>query len=627
MNIGTAGHVDHGKTRLVLALTGKDTDRLKEEKQRGISIQLGFAPLVLPSGRCCSVVDVPGHERFVKTMTAGAAGLDMVLFLMAADEGIRPQTREHLEILTLLGINQGVAVLSKADLADEEGLALAGEEFTHLLQGSSLADAPMVAVSAHTGAGLAELLAAIDRIAAALPPRPLDAPPRLGVDRVFSVPGFGTVAAGSLVQGRLEKGQKVEIINPQGQLEARIRFLEVHGERREAVLAGERAAINLAGVEKGQIPLGSWLAQPGLLNLGGCWDVSLQLLPHAPSLRQGARLHLYAGTGRTLARLRLVDREILQGGEECLCQLILESPLAALKHDRFIIRSFSPVKTIGGGSVFCGNAPRLKRCQALAALNLAAQEEPLKEMLGLLEPRPLTLEQAAAAAGESPEKTAELLGQLRAEKRAVFLGEGKQGLYLSAQALAAAKKRALAELAAFHQRHPLRQGALAEALRSKAMPDLPPRLWQDLLKNWAAESMLEEKAGLFALPGFQPGGNRRQKAWRQQAEELYLAAFLSPPSYMEIAKRLHIPPGEREELWAWFEGDFLLRAGEGIFFHRRAVEKAQKLLLAAYGKEQIFSLAEARDLLQTSRKYALLLLEYLDACSFTQREGEGRRIL
>ncbi|HWR97596.1 MAG TPA: selenocysteine-specific translation elongation factor, partial [Candidatus Methanoperedens sp.] len=348
--IGTAGHIDHGKTTLVRALTGIDTDRLKEEKERGITIELGFAHLDLPGLPPAGIVDVPGHEKFVHHMVAGAAGIDLVLLVVAADEGIMPQTREHLDICRLLGVTQGIVVLTKADLVEAEWLALVSQDVTAYLAGSFLEGAPLVPVSSTTGRGIPELRAAIAARLATVPPRAASGLPRLPIDRVFTMKGFGTVVTGTLVAGRLDVGDAVEVLP--ARVESRIRGIQVYGAAVESARAGQRTAINLPGVEKAAIERGNVLTRPGLLEPSYLMDARLSYLRSASRpLANRTRVRLHLGTSEILARVILLGRAELAPGEEAMVQLRLEAPGVALPRDRFVIRGYSPVVTLGGGEL------------------------------------------------------------------------------------------------------------------------------------------------------------------------------------------------------------------------------------------------------------------------------------
>ncbi len=348
--VGTAGHVDHGKTRLVKALTGVDTDRLREEQERGISIELGFAPLPLGSGVVAGIVDVPGHERFVKNMLAGAGGVDLVLFVVAADEGVMPQTREHLDILELLHVQKGIVALTKTDLVDQDWLQLVQEEVRGALAGTRFADAPIIPVSSITGEGLDRLRLALEKMAAAVQPKPRAGPARLPIDRIFTITGFGTVLTGTLFSGSIRSGD-VLVIMP-SEVQGRVRSLQVHGKKTEDAHAGQRVAVNLAGVEVGEVERGDVLTTPGAFTPVRRLTAWLHALEHAPRpLKNWQRVRFHLGAKETLGRLRLLDQDELPPGADTFVQIELEEPVVAAVHDRFVIRQYSPVTTVGGGEI------------------------------------------------------------------------------------------------------------------------------------------------------------------------------------------------------------------------------------------------------------------------------------
>ncbi len=372
--IGTAGHIDHGKTTLVKALTGVDTDRLKEEKQRGISIDLGFAPFKLPGGQKAAIVDVPGHERFIRHMLAGAFGIDMVLLTIAADEGVMPQTREHMDIIELLGVDKGLVVITKKDLVDEEWMLLMEEEISEYLKGTILDGAPLMAVSAVTGEGIPDLLAAIENIAQQVQERSAEGYARLPIDRVFTIAGFGTVVTGTLWSGKINSGDTLELMP--GGLQVKVRNLHVHNDKVNTAYAGQRVAVNLQGIELAEVRRGDLLATPGVLAPSYRIDARLRLLKSSKrSLSNWNRIRFHLGTDETMGRVVLLDRDQLNAGEEALVQLVMEKPVVAYQGDRFVIRYYSPVTTIGGGVVIDPRAPKQKRFREDVLEELSKKED------------------------------------------------------------------------------------------------------------------------------------------------------------------------------------------------------------------------------------------------------------
>ncbi|MBI5709463.1 MAG: selenocysteine-specific translation elongation factor [Candidatus Eisenbacteria bacterium] len=424
--VGTAGHIDHGKTALVRRLTGVDTDRLPEEKKRGISIDLGFAPLVTPAGVHVGIVDVPGHERFVKNMLAGVGGIDLVLLVVAADEGVMPQTREHLAIVRLLGVTRGIVVLTKRDLVEDEWVAEVRRDVAALLQGTPLAGAPLVEFSAVTGAGTAELLAAMDGQLAGVAARAHGEPARLPVDRVFTVEGFGTVVTGTLWRGRIRTGDALELL-PDAR-SVRVRRVQVHGETVEEARAGQRTAVALHGVERDQVERGDWLVVPGSLRPSSILDVRFELLADVPKdWPANTRVRFHLGASEIIGRLVLLEGDAVRPGGSALAQVRLERPTVAARGDRFVVRQYSPSRTIGGGSVIEPVAQKRRHAEEIAALEVHERGSLEARLLQKLEAvtKPAATAALAQAVGESEAAVAAALAQLAAEHEVVVAGEGR----------------------------------------------------------------------------------------------------------------------------------------------------------------------------------------------------------
>ena len=581
MILGTAGHVDHGKTALVKALTGVDTDRLAEERRRGLTIELGFAPLALPGGGRLSVVDVPGHEKFIPTMLSGCAGMDLVLLAVAADQGPMPQTREHLAILSLLGVRGGVVALTRADLGERPGV---GEQVAALVKGTFLENAPVLPVSAVTGRGLPELLAAIETQAAALPPAPAAGSPRLHLDRVFSVAGSGTVVTGTLTGGALARGMVLRLWP--GEKTARVRGLECHGVPAEALSPGTRAAVNLAGVGAEEAERGMTLAPPGALELTDQVDVSLTLLPDAPyPVKNNCRLHLHHGARALVCRCVLLGRDVLEPGETGFAQLRLEAPLAALEGDRFVVRFFSPLATLGGGVILETHPPRRGRMDGarLEGLAVRASGDPAAIAARRL-----------AEAGAAP-----LRPRDPAPYRAIGAPEG-EGWFLSPAALAGYRSRGLALQ---------QQGLSRPAVRDRLFPGLP---------RGAAEALLAR----LELPA--PAPARHPLAG--ELEAFYRRAGLCPPADRAVEGAF---PGRETEVKAarraLTDCGTLAVVCKGFRIHAACLAEGLERLRRRFGTN-VFILAQARDALGVSRRYALMLLEYWDRSGVTQQLGEGRSL-
>ncbi|WP_338827249.1 selenocysteine-specific translation elongation factor [Neomoorella thermoacetica] len=627
--VGTAGHVDHGKTVLVKALTGVDTDRLKEEKERGISIELGFAPLTLPSGRQLGLVDVPGHERFIRQMLAGVGGMDLVMLVVAADEGVMPQTREHLAIIDLLQIKKGIIVITKIDLVEADWLELVREEVRQAVKGTVLEDAPLVEVSALTGEGIAELREQLDALAAVTPPRPAAGRVRLPIDRVFSVTGFGTVVTGTLWSGTIKVGDELEV-QPEG-LKTRARNLQVHGRTVKEARAGQRVAVNLAGIETEAVHRGSSLLTPGFLTPTYRLDASFKLLNGARPLANRDRVHFYLGTSEALGRVVLLDRDELNGGEEALIQLLMEKPVVASHEDRFILRSYSPMETIGGGIIIDPVPPKHRRFQAevLVSLQRRLEGSPEKILAQIIQEHRegLDWQEAATRASLSLEETRKLLQSMAAAGQVTLLRVENDLYAISTERYQAWWQAVARTLEEFHSRYPLRPGLAREELRSRYFSRLPARVYQALLEEWSREGRLQLAANTVALAGFTPSFSETQKKLLKDLEDKYRVSRWQPPSFKEVAGSFNLDPSELEELLHYLvrEG-VLVKINDEFYWHRQALGEAREVIknLASTGP---FGLAEARDALGSSRKYVLPLLEYLDQVKFTRRVGDKRVVV
>jgi selenocysteine-specific elongation factor len=627
--VGTAGHVDHGKTLLVKRLTGVDTDRLKEEKERGISIELGFAPLVLAGGQRIGLVDVPGHERFIRQMLAGAGGMDLVMLIVAADEGVMPQTMEHLQIINLLQVKRGILVITKKDLVEEDWLELVQEEIREAVKGTVMAEAPMVAVSAVTGEGLPELLLLLKEQAAMTPPKSAAGKARMPVDRNFSVTGFGTVATGTLWSGRIKVGEALELM-PQGML-ARVRSLQVHGEQVEEAVAGQRVAVNLAGLDLEEVHRGTWLGSPGAFKSSIRLDLYLQLLSSAArALKHHSRVRLYLGTTEALGRIVLLDREELNPGEAAFVQLAMEEPVVAARHDRLIIRSYSPMETIGGGMVVDPLGKKARRFQpqvlaAMAAKLRGTPEELVSQALDDSKEPLCFLPELAKKTGLKPEETISALNSL-ADKGEVFLFPAQDAEYgVAAKYYANWTDQARKLLQQFHNQYPLRQGLSKEELRTKKFPYLNSKAFQALLDHWQEKKIIKVKGNALALPEFTPapGGTLRQAL--ELAERKLKEGGFHPPAWTEIQPLLAIGPEEAEEVLQYLlRQEIVVKAAADIYFHTDAFHLAKELIAGHIRQNGGILLGEARDLLNSSRKYVLPLLEYFDQIKFTRRIGEKR---
>jgi selenocysteine-specific elongation factor len=622
--IGTAGHVDHGKSTLVQALTGINPDRLREEQEREMTIDLGFAWLTLPNGESVGIVDVPGHRDFIENMLAGVGGIDAALFVIAADEGVMPQTREHLAILDLLRIPGGVVALTKIDLIDDpDWLELVQADVSEALQGTVLDGAPIIPVSARTGQGLAELTAALQEVLARTPPRPDRGRPRLWIDRVFTIGGFGTVVTGTLVDGHLEVGQEVEIL-PRG-LRARIRGLQTHKTRIQRAVPGSRVAINLTGISKQDLARGDLVTTPGWLRPTTLTDVRLDLLRDAPfPLKHNAFVKFFCGSAETVARVRLLGTETLAPGESGWVQLELDDPLPLVRGDRFIIRVPSPAVTVGGGEVVDPNPGRKHRRfrpEVLARLETLARGTPAEVLLQTLERRgPLTVRDLLEVSGlgeAAPEALAELFSTGDAVVLDAVPEPAPARLVVSRSWWSATTARMRDELAAYHARYPLRPGMSREELRSALRLD--PRAYNGLLARAAADGLIVDEAATVRLPEHQVRFTPQQ----QQAVDDLLARFRAAPYATPSVKEAAALVGE-EVLGVLLARGDLVQVSPEVIFLRETYEEMVERIRAHIQQQGSITLAQVRDLFQTSRKYAQALLEYLDGVGVTRRVGDER---
>jgi selenocysteine-specific elongation factor len=617
--VGTAGHVDHGKSTLVRALTGIDPDRWEEEQRREMTIDLGFAWLTLPSRRNVSLIDVPGHERFIKNMLAGVGGLDAALLVIAADESVMPQTVEHLAILDLLEVRHGVVVLTRADLVDAEWLALVEEEVRARLKDTSLEDAPIVAVSARTGQGLDTLLTTLDRVLDATPSRAAaTGAPRLPVDRAFTIAGFGTVVTGTLLDGPLRVGQEVVIL-PAGR-PARVRGLQTHKQRCETALPGTRVAVNLAGVRHTEVARGDVLALPGALRPTTLLDMRLRVLGDAPApLEQNTALDLFIGAAEVRCRLTLLDAEALAPGSSGWAQLRLERPVAVMRGDRGILRVASPSRTVAGGVVVDPYPPRHRRFrpEVIAGLEARLRGDPLEvllETLGDGPPRPW-----AEVRAETGLLDWRSLAPLMAAGRVIWLGAPPEqpeavddGWLVSAAGWAQLEARLLPALRAYHGRYPLRRGMPREEARQKLR--LPARALGAALDEAAQRGLVELDETRVWLAGHDPRPSPEQWAAIEAALAAMRRAPYGPPA-----------PALDEELLAWtLEQGLVVRLAPDVFLLPETYAELLAWVRATVAAEGSVSVAMVRDRFGSSRKYAVAFLEHLDARKITRREGEGR---
>ena len=626
--VGTAGHVDHGKSTLVTALTGINPDRLKEERAREMTIELGFAWLNLPDGSEVGIVDVPGHRDFIENMLAGVGGIDAALFVVAADEGVMPQTREHLAILDILQISAGIIVLTKADLIDDpDWFDLVEADVRQAVRGTVLQDAPILRVSARSGRGIAELKQALAALLASCPLRPDLARPRLPVDRVFTVPGFGTVVTGTLVDGRLSLGDEVELL-PAG-LRGRVRSLQTHKKKEETAVPGSRTAVNISGIDVDQVRRGDVLAHPGKYRPSQRLDVHFRLLPDASAaLRHSSEVKFFVGAAEVQARVRLLGAEELPPGETGWLQLELAEPVVAVRGDRYILRRPSPGETLGGGVVVDAQpARRHKRFDGALLERLAAllQGSPADLLLqASLASGAAALRAVVARARLGAEPAESALAELLANGQLVLLEAGvpradSDLLVMAGPAWENETRRACTEVAQYHQVNPLRRGMPREELKSRLRA--APRLFNAALRRWLENGSLVEDGPFLARPGHRVRFTPAQQTVVDRLLARFAAAPYAPPSVKECQAELS------EELYGvLLELGQLAQVSAEVVFRPSDIDEMTRGVQQIISGQGSLSLAQFRDHFNTTRKYAQAFLEYLDAQGVTMRDGDLRRL-
>jgi selenocysteine-specific elongation factor len=628
--VGTAGHIDHGKTSLVKALTGIDADRLEEEKRRGITIDLGFAHLELPApnGETLRLgfVDVPGHERFVRNMLAGVGGIDLVLLVIAADEGIKPQTREHFDICRLLEVRRGITVLTKSDAIDADTLEVARLEVEDFLRGSFLdpSHSPVVAVSSLTGAGLDVLKIALAKVAAEVSAKDSTALARLPIDRVFTMKGFGTVATGTLVSGTISKEEELEVFPSRQRV--RVRGVQVHGTAADQAIAGQRTALNLAGVSTEDLARGMSLAPPNTFQTTSQIDVSLSLLPSAKPLKDRARVHLHAYTMETIAEVRLYGTKLLKPGDAAYAQLRLAEPALFLPADRFILRQFSPVVTIGGGVVLdAAPVPKLKP----EAVTLFLQAFSSGDADGILGARivrrqnqGISLSQLIAETGWAQETIQTRLAPALARGAVLKIGD----LFLNFAAMNTIRALVPTAVADFHRRNPLVTGIGKEALRETLK--LSPVVYEAALQSLVRDHKIEVSGDLVHLPGRSVVMKDDEAESKKIIEHAFTSAGLKVPSLKDVLASLKVDKARAQKLVTLLLRDkILIKISDELVFHQSALLDLRHKITALKATTPKIDVARFKDLTGVSRKYAIPLLEYLDREHITKRVGDERLIL
>jgi selenocysteine-specific elongation factor len=631
--LGTAGHVDHGKTSLIKALTGIDTDRLKEEKQRGITIELGFAYLDLPCGRRLGIVDVPGHERFVKNMVAGAAGIDLVAFVIAADEGIMPQTREHYEICRLLGVKNGLIVITKKDLVEPDWLELVIDEVREFFSNTFLAEAPLVTVSATTGESIPEVVAVLDRLVKATALEEPAGPFRLPVDRIFTMKGFGAVVTGTSISGRIRVGDDITIYPEQ--IGGKIRGLQVHTETVPEVGAGRRTAINIQGLDKERIRRGDVVATPGCLQPSYVMDADfIYLASNKKNLKHRARVRVHLGTAEIAGRVSLLEVDELTPGSQANVQLLLEEPAGVWPGDRYVVRSYSPITTIGGGAILHGTPRKRRRLKPEDRTNnrrifqiyhTGSPEELILFHLQENGHRGLTFDELAVRTGWFGNRLKKLL-QLPISARKILVIDSEKQRMLHAEVYQELLARAVELLEVFHRENPLKTGISKEELRSRLLRGLDQRLFQFVLNELSRQQSIVQDQAHIRLSTHQVALKDEEDKLRRELTAVFQAEGLAPPTIKEILEKFSRHPESviRSILGVMVQENMLVKVNESLYFPAGPLAELEKQVVDFIRREGEIDAARFKTLTGLTRKYTIPLMEYLDKIKVTIRVGDKR---
>ncbi|GAB7023509.1 selenocysteine-specific translation elongation factor [Salidesulfovibrio brasiliensis] len=627
--MGTAGHIDHGKTTLVKGLTGIDCDRLSEEKKRGITIELGFAFLDFDDDTRLSVVDVPGHERFVKNMVAGAAGIDFVLLVIAADEGIMPQTREHLEICSLLGIETGLVALTKTDMVDEEWLEMVEEEVASYLEPTFLGGTPIIPVSAHTGQGIPELRAELKKLMDRFAPKRRSDIARLPVDRVFTMKGYGTVVTGTLISGNFKVGDEV-VLYPD-ETPAKIRNLQSHGESVEVAPAGRRTAVNLQGVEVQDVTRGEVLARPGTMFPSDVWDIELTMLKSSPRpLKHRKEVHFHHGSREIMARIYLNDREKLKPGETAVCQVRFTTPLSAVYGDRIVMRSFSPLRTIAGGRVLSPLGHRVKRfsddLEKLSALTAEAPDEVIVAQLELAGPKGVSFAELLIMTDLETKALEKTLNGL-AGKQLALMFDKEERRYASGRLVTELMEGLVSWLGEFHKKHSMKPGVQRGELASTWGRGIPPKLLHLVLERLMKKGDVVGDQEILRLKDHKVSLASDTAKVRELILGAYEKGGIRPPNLKDVLEPTKMDFKQAAPVFRLLqEQGHLVKIKEEMYYHAPALEDIRNRIIAFFEDNEEMGAQDFKGLTDLSRKFAIPVLEYFDKERLTVRVGDVRRL-
>ncbi len=620
--LGIAGHIDHGKTSLTKKLTNVDTDRLKEEKERGVSIELGFAPLVLPSGKRVSVVDVPGHERFIRQMIAGAAGIDLVILVIAADEGVMPQTREHFDIIRFLGIDRGIIALTKKDLVDSDWLEMVQEEVREWVQDSFLQDAPILSLSAHTGEGIAELLATIEEIISTIPERDASEPFRMPIDRVFTKKGAGAVVTGTVYEGQISEGDLVEVF-PLGE-KVKIRQINVHHAQVSTAYAGQRAALNLSGVDFKEMERGYSLTAPDYFRKTDRLDISFHMLAHHDfNLKQRSRIRLHIATSEIMGKIVFYDRNELEPGDEVLCQLQLEEEIIAKPGDPFILRRLSPSTTLGGGAVLSPYGMKRRYGEkSVELLNLLKGGDEWQMLQYVLaENGYSSIEEIDFQLAFGQERLRNILERYQATKQVYRFGE----FVILQHTLKEWTDKLKVLLMKYHKDHPMRNGMKKSEVKSKLFSMVSDKLWKEYIQNLREEKVIEEIGEMVKLRSHTPQIPSAIQMATDKIIDCINKEGLTVTSWDELVKKVGIKPGDGGEVKTFLldQPDFV-SMGPDFIVNAKVYNQTIEQLKQQLSLDVPFSTPQIKEILGYSRKYLIPFLESLDEHGVTKRMENER---
>ncbi len=629
--LGTAGHIDHGKTSLVKALTGIETDRLKEEKERGITIELGFAALDLPNGRHIGIVDMPGHEKFVKNMVAGSSGIDVVTMVIAADEGVMPQTREHMEICNLMGIKHGLIALTKTDMVDEDLLELALDDIQDFIQGTFLEGKPIIPLSSLTGQGIDQFIATLELICDQIPERKFSSVFRLPVDRVFSMKGFGTVITGTLTSGMVHVGDDI-MVYPK-KIVSKVRGIQVHNSSVTQAGPGTRTAINFQGLDKESVLRGDVLSTPDILMESYMVDAHFHFLKsNAKPAKSRTRVRFHSGTSEILGYMILLDREELAPGDEAPVQFRLESPVCLIKDDRYVVRSYSPVKTIGGGAILNPSSQKhrlfdKKITQGLDDLLLdEGGEQTISFFLSLEGFHGLSFNQLRVMTNIPDKKLAAILQKMLA-RQAIIQTDKERQIYVNGAFFDQFKEKALKKIQAYHQANPLKEGMPTQELKSKFQYIDDAKFFNILFTRLAKDNLIVLDKNIVKLAGFQVALQVDQHQVKEKILKIYHDSGLTPPFFRTVCQELDLDQKTAKDvLQMLIDEQQIVKTKDDLYFDAQAIAALEAKLVDHLKARETISTPEFKDMIDISRKFVIPLIEYFDSIHLTIRVGDVRHL-